>query len=55
MVHIIMVVVVQFLQLLFQLQLHHADSGAGVSASTADDFINVLIIFPVWLDFTQAK
>lgn len=55
MVHVVMVVQVHFFELLFQFLLHHTISRSGMVASTTNDFINMLIIFPVWFNFTQSE
>ena len=50
MVHVAAEVKMHLIKLFLHFELHHADAGARVSASTANDLKNVLVGFPIRLD-----
>lgn len=50
MVHVCVKVVVVLLKDVLKLSLHHSFARARVVAVTADDLVDVLVLFPVWFD-----
>ena len=50
MIHIASEVKMHLIKLFFHFELHHADTGARVRASTANDLEHVLVGFPIRLD-----
>ena len=55
MIDVVVEVKTLFLQLLLHFKFHHADAGAGVSASSANDLEYVVVGFPIRLNFVRAE
>lgn len=55
MINVVIEVKTLIFQLLLHFKFHHADTGAGVSTSSANDLEYVLVGFPIRLNLVRAE